>query len=223
MICPKCQEPIGDDSVFCTKCGAAISANSRAGQQPEFNQANFTQQGQAPQQNTYTQQNPQQWQQPQQGGFGQQQDFNKPPQDGFNQPFQGGFNQQQGYNQQWGQQPNGTSSDMRLLYTFSFIPILFWMPLAFDKSNNPLGKHVANQSLLLLILTLACNILNAVVRSVLNVVFNWWTGGIFSTLFGLLFTAISIAIGVFAIIGMVKTYNQESYSIPVIGHVTLLK
>lgn len=96
----------------------------------------------------------------------------------------------------------------------SFIPILFWLPFVVAP-NDPKGKHVSNQSLLLLIASFIFNSNILRIFSPFAFPFMW--------ILHIAFAVVSIGIVVCVIIGIVKTLNNETYTVPIIGNIRLIK
>lgn len=111
-----------------------------------------------------------------------------------------------------------------LICALAFVPILFWLPLVAEQKNS-LGKNAANQGLWLLIIGVAINVIQSIVRSL----FHWYggfifniVGGLFSGLLGLVFGMVNIALIVCMVIGFIHTYKGEKYEVPFLGKVTLI-
>lgn len=82
------------------------------------------------------------------------------------------------------------------------IPILFFIPLVTDAKNSPFAKFHANQQLVLLIAAIAVNVVGAIIPFI-----GWF----------LILPLGSIAIIVFAIIGVINAAKGEMKELPLIG------
>ncbi len=82
------------------------------------------------------------------------------------------------------------------------IPILFFIPLVTDAKNSPFAKFHANQQLILLIAAIAVNVIGAVIP-----IIGWF----------LILPLGSIAIIVFAIMGIINAAKGEIKELPLIG------
>lgn len=82
------------------------------------------------------------------------------------------------------------------------IPLLFFIPLVTDAKNSPFAKFHANQQLVLLIAAIAVNVIGAIIPFI-----GWF----------LILPLGSIAIVVFAIIGLINAAKGEMKELPMIG------
>lgn len=144
---------------------------------------------------------------------------------GTGQSGQYGYQNQEMGNQQ--QYNTGRKNANFIYYGLAYIPILFWMPLAFDTEKSQTGRKCANQGLLLLILGAGVNIVNWIIRKILiSVLYSSWSFslfGILSTIISLIVTAIGIFELVCVIMGIIKGVKGEFFEVPLIGKITLLK
>lgn len=82
------------------------------------------------------------------------------------------------------------------------IPILFFIPLVTDAKNSPFAKFHANQQLILLIAAIAVNVIGMIIPFL-----GWF----------IILPLGSIAIFVFAIIGLINAAKGEMKELPMIG------
>lgn len=82
------------------------------------------------------------------------------------------------------------------------IPLLFFIPLVTDAKNSPFAKFHANQQLVLLIAAIAVNVIGAIIPFI-----GWF----------IILPLGSIAIFVFAIIGLINAAKGEMKELPMIG------
>ena len=201
MICNNCGNENAENVKFCSGCGAQLVADAEqpvqavAQQQPVQEQAQYQQPNQA------------QYQQPNQAQYQQ------PNQAQYQQPNQAQYQQQ---NQQ--QNPYDDAQQNKVVYALTYIPILFFLPLL-AVQGSPIGKFHANQSLLILITSVALGIVNVI----LGIAFA------FLPIFGALFASlISLAIYVLVItlivVGMMNASKGLQKPLPVIGNIfTIIK
>lgn len=82
------------------------------------------------------------------------------------------------------------------------IPLLFFIPLVTDAKNSPFAKFHANQQLVLLIAAIAVNIVGTIIPFI-----GWF----------IILPLGSIAVIVFAIIGILNAVKGEMKELPMIG------
>ena len=87
------------------------------------------------------------------------------------------------------------------------IPILFFIPLVTDAKNSPFAKFHANQQLILLIAAIAVNVVGAMIPFI-----GWF----------LILPLGSIAIIVFAIMGVINAAKGEMKALPLIGEFKII-
>jgi len=130
-----------------------------------------------------------------------------------------------GWNQTNSNQYTSSQNNSKLICALAFIPILFWLPLVAEK-DNPLGRHCANQGLLLLLVGVVFRVLQIVLSAVLGISDFFLmdiAAGLFHLIFGLLSTIISILILACTVIGIINTYKGERFEIPIIGQIQIIK
>jgi uncharacterized membrane protein len=93
----------------------------------------------------------------------------------------------------------------KTIAVLSWLPILFWLPLA-AAPNSPFARYCGNQGLLLLLLGVASTIISVIP------VLGW---------------LINFAAGIFTLVcwikGMIDASKGICFRVPLIGHITLLK
>lgn len=113
---------------------------------------------------------------------------------------------------------SGSLDYMSAVYALAYIPFLFWLPLV-CKEKTQFGRQVANQGLLLLILSVSVNVVFAILGFVFGI------GNIFLPLYIVIQVLSSICgLGILAliIIGIVFAAQKRLFRIPVIGDITLI-
>lgn len=108
--------------------------------------------------------------------------------------------------------PQGNQSDAEQNKAMAIIgyllPILFFIPLVTDAKNSPFAKFHANQQLNLLLAAIAVNIVGTVIP-----VLGWF----------IILPLGSIALIVFAIMGIINASKGEMKPLPMIGGFSLIK
>jgi uncharacterized membrane protein len=107
-------------------------------------------------------------------------------------------------------QTGGTdASDNKAMAIIGYIiPILFFIPLVTDAKNSPFAKFHANQQLNLLLAAIAVNIVGSIIPFL-----GWF----------IILPLGSIAILVFAIMGLINAAKGEMKALPMIGGFSLIK
>lgn len=224
IICQNCGSQLEDGTKFCTNCGNVLQ-NEAATPEPAFAaapqaetmpQATATAvmdpvasapepvaQPSAPQPETYQQPMPPQdgYQQPApQPGAAYQQPA--PPQGGYQQPMPG-----------YAAAPQ-MKKGMAVLSYFGFFVLI---PL-FAAKNDPFARYHTNQGLVLFLCSVICSVLsNFLSNLLLNI------SAVIALVVSLLFDVISIALCVFAIIGIIHAAKGQQKPLPLIGGIRLLK
>ena len=215
MKCISCGTELQNGQAFCPYCGTQQVAQQAQPQNVMPEQQNpYQQYGQyqQPQQPQYQQ--PQQPQQQPQQNY--QQNYQQNPYQQYGQPQQqAGQYQQYGQYQQPQQQyaPQGQQSEgNEALCAFAHLGGLFWLGLI---DGTPAGKKAATQGLWACIVAAAVS----VACFVLSLLFGLipYVGGILGILIWLAEAAAMVAICVFAIIGVVKTFNKQPFEFPIVG------
>jgi len=108
--------------------------------------------------------------------------------------------------------PQGNQSDAEknkvMAIVGYIIPILFFVPLVTDAKNSVFAKFHANQQLNLLLAAIAVNIVGGIIP-----VIGWF----------IILPLGTIAILVFAIMGLIAAVKGEMKALPVIGGFSLIK
>lgn len=116
----------------------------------------------------------------------------------------------------------------RLFRILSYIPILFWIPMALNPMDEE-GRKTGNQGLLLLIIDAAAWLINAIFSLVFFVLFRFAPYSLFGV-----FHVISIIVSVIvwllvlltvvcAVIGIVMLTQGKFFELPVIGKFQIIK
>ena len=113
--------------------------------------------------------------------------------------------------------PANKESENKVIFILSYLGILFFLPLV-SCPHSKIGRFHANQSLLLLIASVAGQIIISVLSSILLAI-SWRLWAITS----LLSWAWAIAILALVILGMVNANKGEQKPLPVIGKWKLIK
>lgn len=87
------------------------------------------------------------------------------------------------------------------------IPLLFFIPLVTDAKNSPFAKFHANQQLILLIAAIAVNVVGTIIPFI-----GWF----------IILPLGTIAIIVFAIIGVINAAKGEMKTLPLIGEFKII-
>ena len=103
----------------------------------------------------------------------------------------------------------------------SYLGILVLVPLLTQSAKqSPYARFHANQGLILFLAQIAWNIIRTIILTVMvNVVYSY---GVYH-LCNILFTLLSIALGVFSLIGLIFAAQGKARELPVIGKLHLLK
>ena len=88
------------------------------------------------------------------------------------------------------------------------VPILFFIPLVTDAKNSPFAKYHANQQLDLLLAAIAVNIVGGIIP-----IIGWF----------IILPLGSIALIVFAIMGIINAAKGAMKPLPLIGGINLIK
>lgn len=212
-ICPKCGKEVTPGSLFCGGCGAKME--EAAAPQPE--QAGQQSQPQYQQNPNQYQQNPNQYSQQGQGAQPNsapyQQGYNNAPYGApytppYHPPFPGTA---VGYDQ-------NDIAQNRVLCAVSYIPPLFFLPLIACK-NSPYGRFHANQSLLLLLLSVAVGIVFGVTTAIFKAIYLFPI----AALLGVISWLASLGILALTILGIIWTAQGEAKEIPIIGKIRIIK
>ena len=108
----------------------------------------------------------------------------------------------------------------------AYIPILFWLPLATNTTNNTFGKACANQGLVALIFSFGLSIIRSFFTGLFtNVAMSTWNFGLigFSGLISTALSLVNFAVFVCCIIGLVKALKGEFFELPIIGKIKIIK
>ena len=109
-----------------------------------------------------------------------------------------------------------------------YVPILFWLPLAFDPQNHD-SRKFSNQGLILLILNAGISLAKFLIIDIIlgNTIGNIWSlfgvYSVISVLFSIVVWVVSIFCFVCMVIGIIKAAQDEYFEIPLIGKFTLIK
>ena len=106
---------------------------------------------------------------------------------------------------------NDVNTNKGLAIVISIFSILFFLPLVMDdKKNSAYLKHVANQTLIVLITSIAFSVIGWVILLI---------PGIGKIIYGLLY----LALFVLAILNIVNAVQANGKSLPVIGTIEITK
>ena len=97
----------------------------------------------------------------------------------------------------------------------SYLSVLFFLPLVVCPDSR-YGRFHANQALVLLITSVAGNVMFRIAKSILSVVHLGWIAGIASWFWGLL-------VFLLMIFGIVNVLNGRARELPLIGKIKLLR
>ena len=97
----------------------------------------------------------------------------------------------------------------------SYLSVLFFLPLVICPDSR-YGRFHANQALVLLITSVAGNVMFRIAKSILSVVHLGWIAGIASWFWGLL-------VFLLLIFGIVNVLNGRARELPLIGKIKLLR
>ncbi|WP_077532767.1 zinc-ribbon domain-containing protein [Massiliimalia massiliensis] len=132
----------------------------------------------------------------------------------------------------WNQPPQQAApvqeKSNKVYRALAYVPILFWLPLAFD-SQDEVGRKSSNQGLLLLILNVVVSLFDFIIVSlILGSIFGHiWAfsaiGSVLSVIFSIIFWVIRILSLVCTIIGIVKATQNEYFEVPLIGKIKIIK
>lgn len=106
----------------------------------------------------------------------------------------------------------------KLFNVLAYIGILWLVPLLAAKDDESC-RFNANQGLVLFISEIAVNIVNIIMSILLDLI----GIGIISLLWSIIVWAASVALFVFAIIGVVNAFKGEDKELPIIGSIKILK
>lgn len=106
-------------------------------------------------------------------------------------------------------------ADNKVVCVLAYIPILFWLPLI--TGNTPYCRFHANQSLLLLLASIALGFASAVVGLIIG-----WIPVIGWIISGIIDLAVALVCLVLMIYGMIMTGQGSSKDLPVIGSLATL-
>ena len=228
MKCIACGTEVPNGQANCPYCGTALTQQQQSvpyqpaqqNSQPQQNyygaQPTAPQQGQ-PAQNPYAQQPYVPQGQPAANPYAPQQQYGQPvgqpnPYAQQGQPMQGQYNAQgqtspyvQGSYAAPQQQANPA------LVAFSHVPGLFWLGLI---DGSPRAKKASTQGLWLLFASIGGSIVFSILSIILALIEIGFIGSLLSW-------GWSIAISVFAIIGIVKGFQGEDFEVPVVGKVKI--
>lgn len=116
--------------------------------------------------------------------------------------------------------PSADAQNNKLMGVLAYI--IFLVPLLAAPKDSKFARFHTNQGMVLCIAAVAWNILSFVLTFILAM-FDSFITGILSLLIGFLGFAVSIAIGVFAILGIVNALNGKMKPLPLIGKIKILK
>jgi uncharacterized membrane protein len=113
------------------------------------------------------------------------------------------------------------AQDNKIIFILSYI--LFFLPLI-ACPNSKAGRFHANQGLVLLLASIAGQIVVAIVSGILSFIFAaMWLFTIASGIGMLLYTVWYIVVLVFVIMGMINASKGELKPLPIIGKFTIIK
>lgn len=218
MFCTKCGNNMPDGAAFCPKCGTAANIPQAAETQPTQGVGTQAQAPAAPQPEAQAQQSA-----PQQPSSWQYQQAPTPNQNPAQQQPSGSWSQPQGA------APSSPSvSNSKVFRVLAYVPILFWLPLAFDPQNHD-SRKFSNQGLILLILNAGISLAKFLIIDIIlgNTIGNIWSlfgvYSVISVLFSIVVWVVSIFCFVCMVIGIIKAAQDEYFEIPLIGKFTLIK
>ena len=113
------------------------------------------------------------------------------------------------------EQPKAPAAKTNVMACIAFCPALFFVPfLTGDTSKNEVARNSMNQGFLSLLVLICINLLNAVV--------GLFPYGI-AKVGNIVITVLSLAMLVLIIVGMVRSYNDKIFKLPLIGHIDIFK